>query len=474
MRVLLVRVPLEACDLMQYSTFSYFAEPAGLNYIAEAAEKRAHKVHIHDMYLDPDPARLMDAISIYGPDIVGLSSLIIGYDNVALLSGMVKTVYPKIKIVVGGPCTFMPPAVMMKDNPNIDYVIKGEGEAAFASLCDALEQCAWSEIRKIDGLSYREADHVIENPKRRFINAETLSFPVNRYNSYKEYLHGSIITTVMGEPPIVFMETSRGCQFSCNFCGVWEPYRKRDPEKVVDELALLNVRHNVKRVIFADYSFTTDQKHVEQICSLILDRGLKIEWGCDTRVDCVSLPLLKLMKRAGCRIIFYGVESFSQKTLDALNKGTNVVAIKEALKNTRKAKIQSLAYMMLGAPGETRGMVLKNSKMLHQCGVDYALWGVVRLFCGTPLFERAVKAGLIQRDEGQRDCMSGNIDQIPVFSDTLSYAEMKVLEMQVIKRFYFRFGYVFKRITGIRDLEELLRLAKQIRYLLFDKVLRFC
>ncbi|BBO81088.1 hypothetical protein DSCO28_16540 [Desulfosarcina ovata subsp. sediminis] len=474
MNILFVRVPLESCELVEYGTFSYFGEPTGLNYIAEAAAKRGHAVKIHDMYLDPSPDGLLSVVSDYRPDVVGLSSLIIGYDNVTLLSKMVKAIDPAIKIVVGGPCTFMPSILMMQYNPDIDYVIKGEGEVSFARLCDLLAATAGFDFREIDGLAYRADGHIVENPKTRFINARSIEFPVNRYQPYKDYMQGSIITTILGTPPIVFMEASRGCSFKCNFCGVSEPYRKRDPEKVVSELEWLKKKHNARHVIFADYSFTANRIHAETICSLMIERNLKLEWGCDTRVDCVSLPLLKLMRRAGCRVIFYGIESFSQQTLDVLNKGTKIAAIHEALKNTRKAGIQSLAYMMLGAPGETREMILKNAETLHKSGVDYALWGIVRLFSGTPLFESAVQMGVVHKHCGEMGCLSGDIDQIPVFSNTLTYDEMKDLEMNVTRRFYYRLGYVIRRLTRIRDGRELVRLIKQVRYLFINNVLRFC
>lgn len=363
--------------------------------------------------------------------------------------------------------------LMMRDNPDIDYVIKGEGELAFARLCDFLASDTRSDFQEIDGLTYRVNGHVVENPKNRFIDAGTIAFPVNRYQPYEDYMKGSIITTVLGPPPMVFMEASRGCSFKCSFCGVSEPYRKRDPEKVVSELAQLKKKYSATRVIFADYSFTANRRHAEKICSLMIEKGLNMEWGCDTRVDCVSMPLLKLMRRAGCRIIFYGIESFSQQTLDKLNKGTQTSTIHEALRNTRKAGIQSLAYMMLGAPGETREMILKNAKTLNKCGVDYALWGIVRLFCGTPLFERAVKMGVAQRHSGEMGCLSGDIDQIPVFSKTLTYDELKDLEMHVTRHFYYRLGYVFRRLIRIRDGRELVRLVKQARFLFVNHVLRF-
>ncbi|MDD2737130.1 MAG: radical SAM protein [Desulfuromonadaceae bacterium] len=474
MKVLLVRVPIESCEVMKYQTFSYFAEPTGLHYIAEALSQEAIDVMIHDMFLDADPDTLMEVIAEYRPVIVGFGSLILGYDNVGMLAGVIKQKYPEIKVVVGGPCTFMPSQVMMQHELAIDYIIKGEGEEAFTRLVKSCLSGLPDKLPTIEGLAYRVNGQVVENLKLHYIDPATLHFPIERFKDYNDAMNGSIMTLMMGDPPIAFIEASRGCKFRCSFCGVHEPFRTRPPEIVVDELAQLNSRYGVKKFVFADYSFTADSAHAETLCNLILDRGLKIEWACDTRVDCVSLPLLKLMKKAGCRVIFYGIESFFQETLDTFNKGTNVTFIKDAIKNTRKAGIQSLAYMMLGAPGETREMIMKNSWTLNVLGVDYALCGITRLFSGTRLFDQAVNNGIIDRDYGEKCCLSGDIDRMPVYDDTLTYWEMKELEMEVVRRFYFRAGYVIRRILSVRNFSELQRVVKYLLQFTIKKTARAC
>ena len=463
MKVLLVRVPIDSCEVMKYVTFSYFAEPAGLNYLAEAASREGIETAIYDMFLDADPEHLMALVSEYRPGIVGFSSLILGYDNVGMLAGRIKKAYPDTKIVVGGPCTFMPSRVMMQHDPTLDYLIKGEGEESFARLAKLHFSGSREKLSEIEGLAYRVDGEIIENPRRSYIDPATLRYPVYRFKDYNDAMKGSIMTLMMGSPPIAFVEASRGCKFRCSFCGVHEPYRTRPPEVVVDEMALLNSRYQVKKFVFADYTLTADRKHIESICNLIIGRKLKIKWACDTRVDCVDLALLKLMKKSGCRVIFYGIESFFQETLDAYNKKTDVATIKAAIRNTRKSGIQSLAYMMLGAPGETREMILKNSETLNGLGLDYALCGVTRLFSGTALFEQAVKRGVIERDHGQACCMSGEIDQMPIYGDTLSYEEMKELEMQVVRSFYFRAGYVVRRFLSVRSFSELARLLMYLK-----------
>lgn len=474
MKILLVRVPIQSCDVMKHVRFSYFAEPTGLHYLADGLDAAGIESAVHDMFLDADPDSFMTAVAAYRPDVIGFSSLILGYDNVTLLAGLVKAQFPRVTTVVGGPCTFMPSRVLMEHGKAIDYLIKGEGEEALPRLCGVIAGSARAGLRDIDGLAWRDGWTIVQNPRRRFIDPAAISYPLERYQDYNDAMEGSIMTVMMGKPPIAFIEASRGCRFRCSFCGVHEPYRTRPPEKVVAEIGELYARHGVRKFVFADYTLTADREHAERLCRLIIDSGLPIEWACDTRVDCVSRPLLDLMKRAGCRVIFYGVESFHQETLDIYGKRTDPATIKQALRDTRRAKIQTLAYMMLGAPGETRDMIRENSAILNSQGVDYALTGIARLFCGTPLFERAVQRGVIDRRQAEERCLTGQIDQIPAYEDTLSYEEMKELETEVAKKFYYRPGYALQRLRGVRDAAELWRMSRSIVRLITRTPSRAC
>lgn len=475
MKVLLVRVPIQPCEVMKHATFSYFAEPVGLQYLADALDAAGMESRIHDMFPDADPDSFMAAVAAYRPDVVGFSSLILGYDNVGLLSGLVKAAFPDVTTVVGGPCTFMPSRVLMAQGSDIDYVIKGEGEESFSRLCRVIAGSSQEGFADIDALSWRDGGEIVENPRWKFIDPAAIGYPLDRYCDYNDAMAGSIMTVMMGKPPIAFIEASRGCPFRCSFCGVHEPYRTRPPEKVVAEMGELYRRHGVKKFVFADYTLTADRAHAERLCRLIIDSGLPVEWGCDTRVDCVSPELLKLMKRAGCRVIFYGVESFHQQTMDIYNKRTNPETVKQALRDTRRTGIQTLAYVMLGAPGETREMIRENSATLNNLGVvDYALAGITRLFCGTSLFERAVERGVIERRHGEECCLTGQIDWIPVYEETLTYTEMKELEAEVVKKFYYRPGYVWQRLRGMRDAAEFWRLSRFLARFTYSRFSRAC
>ncbi len=473
MKVLLVRVPVQSCHLMRHVRFSYFAEPMGLHCLAERLAAAGMDTAVHDMFLDADPDAFLAAVGSYHPDVVGFSSLVLGYDNVTLLSGLVKGRFPGVATVVGGPCTFMPPRLLLEHGAALDYVIRGEGEEALPRLCQAIAGAARDGLRDVDGLAWRDGA-IVENPRRCFIDPAEIRYPLDRYVDHAEAMEGSIMTAMMGRPPIAFLEASRGCGFGCAFCGVHEPYRKRPPENVVAELRELHRRHGVRKFVFADYTLTADRAHAERLCELLVDARLPVEWACDTRVDRVSPPLLRLMKRAGCRVIFYGVESFRQETLDAYGKRIDPATIERALRDTRRAGIQTLAYMMLGAPGETREMIRENAALLRRARVDWALTGIARLLCGTALFERAVSRGVIDRRAGEARCLSGEIDQLPVWEDTLSREELEELEAEARRAFYHRPGYALQRLRGARDAAELWRMARFVGGLAARSLSRAC
>jgi len=464
LRILLVRIIIEG-----YENKS-FAEPIGLHYLVEGLSKEGFDIKIHDMMVKPQLNILLRLISQFKPDVIGLSSLILGFNNVSFLTDKIRKRFPKIKIVLGGPCTFISPRNIMANDPNIDYIIKGEGEDSFAQLCRILDQRNKKSdygLKNIQGLTYRLGSDIKENERHTYRDMDELPYPINRFKDYSKYRQPSIISAVLGSSRIIWLETARGCKFNCNFCGNhYESYRVKSPENVIKDIESLVLAHNITKFFFTDHTFTADQERVKKICELILKKNLKIEWTCTTRVDCVTLPLLKLMRKAGCRIINYGIESMLQETLDVYNKGYDVKTIKNAIMATRKAKILSLAYVIICGPGETRAMVIKNSRLLNKLRVDFVLYGILRPYYGTKMFDFAVKKGITDSDKNLQQIFSGKEDLMPVYDDILSHEEINQLEVFVYKSFYFRWGYVWFRLRQIRSFREFRIMFRLFRDLL--------
>ena len=188
------------------------------------------------------------------------------------------------------------------------------------------------------------------------------------------------------------MITSRGCPFQCTFCDKsvgGSRWRARQPEDVVEELWEVRHRHGARFVNFYDDNFTLKRDRVVGICEEILRRGLEVEWKCEGRVDGVDGPLLRLMRRAGCRTVAYGVESGNAATLALLRKDVAVDQAREAFGATRAAGLRSLAYVILGAPGEGQEEVRNTVRFVRDIGSDYVQFSTLTAFPGTPLFDKA-------------------------------------------------------------------------------------
>ena len=185
------------------------------------------------------------------------------------------------------------------------------------------------------------------------------------------------------------MISSRGCPFRCSFCDKsvgGSKWRARTPVDVVDEMAHLHHTLGVGFINFYDDNFTLNRARVMAICEEIIRRGLNIEWKCEGRVDSVDAELLRTMRAAGCRVVAYGVESANPETLALLRKDITVDQSVRAFALTREAGLRSLAYMILGAPGEDRDAVQGSIDFCRDIQADYVQFSTLSAMPGTPLF----------------------------------------------------------------------------------------
>jgi radical SAM superfamily enzyme YgiQ (UPF0313 family) len=228
------------------------------------------------------------------------------------------------------------------------------------------------------------------------------------------------------------MITSRGCPFSCSFCDKsvsGSRWRARPAEDVVDEMAELSAS-GVGFINFYDDNFTLQRKRVMAICEEILRRGLDVEWKCEGRVDSVDVQLLRLMRRAGCRVVAYGVESANPETLALLRKDIEVSQARRAFAATRSAGLRSLAYMILGAPGESVADVRRSVAFCREIGADYVQFSSLVAMPGTPIFSHRRSSASVKNpvdSDGSRDTLTD-----------LSQADLSQLMREAWSGFYLR------------------------------------
>ena len=217
----------------------------------------------------------------------------------------------------------------------------------------------------------------------------------------------------------------------------------RSAKNVVDELEYLHNTYGADRFTFYDDSFTVDRSRVEEICREIHDRNLRITWDCGTRVDLITKDLLQKMKDAGCFAVWLGVESGSQRIMDAMGKGLTIEKTKKAFKLAKEAGMITIANVVLGFPGETKETAWETIKLVEEISPDDIGYYIATPYPGTPMADYVKKMGWIKVTDFDKYDTATPIFEIP----TLSMQELREIREQAFRRFYLRPQYFLNMLT---------------------------
>ncbi|MBO8183688.1 MAG: radical SAM protein [Archaeoglobus sp.] len=400
--------------------------PLGLGYLAAMLRERGFKVKIIDDLVER--LSFSDLLSkIKDALIVGITSTTPTFNAALRYACAIKRRLPDVFIILGGVhATFMPYKAIKSEC--VDAVCMGEGEYTLAEIAEKME--AEESLRDVKGLIYKENGKIINNGPREFIqNLDALPFPAFDLMPLGKY-------TVLGHRLEQFpMITSRGCPFGCRYCSsslfLGRKFRARSPENVVDEIEWLVADFKAKQIAFGDDTFTFNKKRVIRICDEILKRKLEIEWSCSSRVDTISRELLEKMRKAGCVAIYYGVESASSEVLKYYKKRINLEKVKEAVKLTKKAGIETICSFIIGSPYEKKEDMEATLNFALKLNPDYAQFSILTPYPGTDIYREAKEKGLL---------LSSNFDDYTAGKPVLKNIYISPQEiMKFLKYCYLRF-----------------------------------
>ena len=347
----------------------------GIAYMGAMLEREGLPIELNDERIETDPS--MKA-AIERNDIIGFSALT---PNIRRSIAWAKYAKEHGKItIMGGPHASVDQGVFL-DSGHFDYVLKGEAEYTFPQLLKAIEGNDDNALQEIPGLaSMRDGELWVDNPAPPLIKKlDDLPIPARHLLPMETYFKNN-------PEHLIYIFTTRGCPFKCIFCQkelTGRGFRVRSTEAIVDELEHIIKAYDPGVILFVDEILTLRKKRIHEMCDEIIRRGLKFEWVANTRADCVDYPLLKHMHRAGCRRIYYGWESGSQRMLDVLKKDLTPEVIVNAAKMTRRAGIWAKVYLIVGSPGETELDVLETEKVLRLAGPDLIRVSVFNPLIGT-------------------------------------------------------------------------------------------
>jgi radical SAM superfamily enzyme YgiQ (UPF0313 family) len=249
-------------------------------------------------------------------------------------------------------------------------------------------------LRETKGIAFRTEHMEVQiNPDRPFIeNLDSLPIPLHDKLPWKKYK----VPIVGG--PYTFVLTSRGCPAGCRYCIKHVTYqasvRHRSPDHVLKEMYMLK-EMGMHHIHFEADLFTVKKEFVYDLCNTIIKDGLQLRWSCNSRVDFVDEEELALMKKAGCFMIAWGLESGSETVLKRARKGTTVARIQQTIAASNKVGIKNWGYFIVGLPGETVETIQQTIDISKKLPLDIALFHIATPYPGTPFYYESVQNGWI-------------------------------------------------------------------------------
>ena len=371
--------------------------------------------------------------------------------DVSLLE-RIKSIRPEIKtILFGSHPTFMPQYSLQADA--VDYIVRREPEQTLRELLAALSRN--EDPSDLPGLGYKDADGAIHiNPDRPFMNLDDLPIPDRSLLPKGVDYFNPVVKKV----PYTTMQTSRGCPGHCIFCTAPTFYgrrvRTRSAGSVLEELRQIK-QMGFREVFFRDETFTAYENRNHEICEGILSENLDLAWIANARVDMVDSTSLRLMKRAGCHMVKFGVESGNDEILRNYKKGTNQAQIREAFAAAQSAGLDTHAHLVFGGPGETLETIDQTIRFVKDLNPTTASFGILTPYPGSELFD------MVAREHPEiKDGTDSNMDNLHVqgfYNESLCRIEAPQLGRAVVRayrKFYLRPTYLARRVLALRSIEE--------------------
>lgn len=324
-------------------------------------------------------------VKTYNPDLIGITICTNFAKNGYLVMNSLLSLNKVI--IVGGP---HPSAVPYEPfGHGADIVVKGEGEKTIVELVKTLRDRG--NLREVKGIVFKDKNgNIVENPSQNLIeNLDDLPYPDKDLFDLRLYVkrggvsfYGAILT-------------SRGCSGQCTFCSksvFGNRYRFRSPKNIYDEIVYLIKKYGINEFVFVDDAFTVNKKMVEELCDLIIKNKLDIKWHCSSRVNAVTKEMLIKMKKAGCRLVMFGIEHGDDESLRKIKKYITMEQVEKVCGWTKELNIKATTGFIFGFPWDTVETVRRTFNAAREFGRDGGInASYLSPYPGTEIYEKYKK-----------------------------------------------------------------------------------
>jgi anaerobic magnesium-protoporphyrin IX monomethyl ester cyclase len=437
--------------------------PLGLLYIGAVLEKAGVDVEI----VPADVLKLgwrdiRRKIETSQPDIVGVTSTTENRFQSFRLLEVAREAAPEAVTILGGPHASMAAEDTLAHLPELDIVVRGEGEMTMLDLCHALERKrASGAIAHVAGISFRQDGRIVANPNRSPItNLDGLPFPAFHLVPFEKY-HFEVEVPGHGPLPAVNIMTSRGCPFNCNFCATpinWgRTVRLRTSQNVVAEIESHVERLGSRVIFFYDDTFNVSLRRVEDICDRLLERRLDVFWRCEIRLDLMTRPLLAKMKQAGLFQVSFGIEAGSERVRNSvIGKKIKIEDFHSAIAWCKELDIVPNVFFIFSHPTETWEEARETIDLIERYKDDVeATVAILHVYPGTPLEATARETGRLpagftwsRRHSSKIITLPTAQGDVPLFVDRLTWGQISEL--------LFRWSFSGGRVSIVRKLPRVI------------------
>jgi len=407
------------------STNNISCVPLGIAYLGAYLRREGYEVELLDAAVEGyhNEVRLNPQLVRFGlayeeiaervvqskPDVLGVSCIFSSQmPGVRRITEDAKNALGDLITVTGGTHPSFMAREVLQHEP-LDFVVRGEGELAFANLLNALNRGESPD--GVKGIAYRADGRVMLTPPEDVIpDIDSIPWPARDLLPMEKYFRiNAPMQSLSKRQPNTSFITSRGCPYRCNFCSSsrhWRKYRARNVDDVLDEIGHLIGTYGVRELKFEDDNLTFDYERSRALFTGMAERGYDITWNTPNGVAVRTLTeeMLSLMKRAGCYEVTLAIESGDPYVLrNIVNKPLDLAQAELAAKRCKKLGIETAGYFIFGFPGETREQIFRTFKFARRLKLDRAYFFIFNPLVGTPLHEKCVREGLLTDNYSSED-----------------------------------------------------------------------
>ncbi len=442
--------------------------PLSLGYLATALRKENFSVEILDCpKMGFDYERFGEYVEQKKPRAIGFQTFTVDLVSVKKSIEFIKAIDPSIIAIVGGPHPSGVPRETLEYLDKVDFGFCGEAEEGLVQLMRNIRDSNGaadikdSDSGKIPGLIWRDGGNINRNPNKYVDDLDSLGFPswdLIQPQTYPQNVQGYFFKRF----PVAPIIATRGCPYDCTFCAAKlinaKVIRKRSISNVIEEVKLLYHEYGIREIHILDDNFTFYRDYAMEFCVRLIEADIDITWryANSIRLDTIDEELLKMMKRAGCYCLAFGVESGSDRILSLMKKRFAKEEIIRSVELASSAGFDVNGSFILGYPGETEQEIEETIRFSRSLPLKMANFNCFIPLPGTESYNELMKAGKL-KDFKWEDFNYSNVAYVP---EGMTAKRLKGLQRKAILLFYLRPKILLNLLWNIRSLRHLIFIMK--------------